>query len=352
MILGACAYDTHFEDCTVRCTTDIGCPVGLTCEAGGFCRTPGETATCAAGLETFPSCAGLAETCGPNADEDCCSTATPIPGGTFFRSHDVAGDGMYPGTSYPATVSPFMLDKYEVTVGRFRKFVLAGMGTQASAPAIGAGARTLNGMEAQGGWDTSWNASLSASTAALTEAVKCNANQSWTDMPGTNEVLPMNCITWFEAFAFCVSDGGFLPTEAEWNYVAAGGNEQRAYPWSSPPDTLAIDCSYANYDNGTAYCANPPNGAVKNVGSESPKGDGKWGHADLGGNVWEWSLDWFQSAYANPCNDCANLTAGSNRQFRGGSFLNFATDLRTARRYEFVPTFRGPNIGVRCARRT
>ena len=88
---------------------------------------------------TAPSCAGLASTCGSDGTDDCCSTAQPIPGGTFYRSYDVASDEMFSDMSSPATVSPFVLDKYEVTVGRFRQFVEAGMGTRASPPAAGAG---------------------------------------------------------------------------------------------------------------------------------------------------------------------------------------------------------------------
>ena len=159
----------------------------------------------------------------------------------------------------------------------------------------------------------------------------------------------MSCITWFEAMAFCAWDGGFLPTEAEWNYAAVGGNEQRAYPWSSPPSDLATDCSYANYD-GTAYCVNPPDGAVNRAGSESPKGDGKWGHADLGGNAYEWMLDWYASPYSNPCNDCADLTPASARVFRGGSFYRGALSLRGASRLSGIPTARDGDVGVRCGR--
>jgi formylglycine-generating enzyme required for sulfatase activity len=63
---------------------------------------------------------------------------------------------------YPATVSTFGLDKYEITVGRFRQFVDAGHGTRAQPPASGAGGRTLNGMANQGGWEPAWNANLEA----------------------------------------------------------------------------------------------------------------------------------------------------------------------------------------------
>jgi len=62
-----------------------------------------------------------------------------------------------------------------VTVGRFRQFVNAGMGTQQNPPPMGAGARTLNGMANQGGWDGAWNGNLVADTPALVAVVKCSA---------------------------------------------------------------------------------------------------------------------------------------------------------------------------------
>ena len=343
--LVGCAYDTRFEDCLVRCSDDTGCPNNLTCGSEGLCRASKATETCASVLGINPSCFGLAATCGPSGDEDCCSTAQPIPGGTFYRSYDVASDGMYPSMSYPATVSPFVLDKYEVTVGRFRKFVEAGMGTSANPPPTGVGARRLNGMDEQGGWDANWNAVLATDTTPFVAALKCNQYQSWTDTPGANEELPINCITWYEAFAFCAWDGGFLPTEAEWNFAAAGGSEQRAYPWSLPPATTAIDCSFANYNTD---CVNPPNGAVNHVGSESPRGDGRWNQADLTGNVWEWTLDWYQDTYVSPCDDCAELESSTLRVYRGGSF--FGGSFRNGAHVGFSATRRVGNVGVRCIR--
>ena len=350
MLLSACAYDTHFEDCAVRCTTDVSCPEDLSCEAEGFCRTPGTTETCAAILETSASCAGLPATCGPNSDEDCCASPL-VPGGAFFRSFDVAGDGMYPSTAYPATVSDFRLDRFEVTVARFRTFVEAGMGTRLNPPIATAG---THAKIAGSGWNPSWNDDLAADTAALVTAIKCDPTyQTWTDTAGANENLPINCVDWFEAAAFCIWDGGFLPSEAEWNYAAAGGDEQRAYPWSSPAGATAIDCSYANYAINApsgAHCVNGTIGALNDVGTESPKGDGRWRHIDISGNVYEWALDWFALPYANPCIDCANLTTTAGRAVRGGNFNEVASNLRNSFRTFFVPNTRVAGIGVRCAR--
>ncbi|MCX5746586.1 MAG: hypothetical protein NT062_29265, partial [Proteobacteria bacterium] len=96
------------------------------------------------------SCGTLASTCGPTGTSPCCESPV-VTGGTYARSYDVSSDGMYPDPSYGATVSTFRLDKYEVTVGRFRQFVAAGQGTQANPPLANAGSRTLNGTANQGG---------------------------------------------------------------------------------------------------------------------------------------------------------------------------------------------------------
>jgi formylglycine-generating enzyme required for sulfatase activity len=196
-------------------------------------------------------------------------------------------------------------------------------------------------MSSQAGWDATWNTSLAVDTATLVAMIKCDA--TWTDTPGANEALPVNCITWFEAFAFCVWDEGFLPTAAEWNYAAAGGDAQRAYPWSSPASSLTIDCAHENYSNS------PCGGAANRVGSESPTGDGAFGQSDLGGNVWEWVLD-YAGTPPVPCSDCAVLSPAANRMMRGGSWYDIAVSSRTAFLGGQAPTFRGYDAGVRCAR--
>jgi formylglycine-generating enzyme required for sulfatase activity len=82
-----------------------------------------------------------------------------------------------------------------------------------------------------------------------------------------------------------------------------------------------------------------------------PAGASKAGHLDLAGNMLEWNLDWYQSPYVAQCNNCANLTAGSTRVIRGGSFINNdASTLPAADRSGSTPASRGFGFGGRCAR--
>lgn len=300
----------------------------------------------------FASCAGMPATCGAQGNDDCCASPA-VPGGSFDRSYDLAGDATSGDTSAPATVSAFRLDKYEVTVGRFRAFVEAGMGLSRSAPAPGAGAHEHL---ASSGWDASWNASLAANTLALVADLKCDATyQTWTDAAAANEHRPINCVSWYDAMAFCLWDGGYLPSEAEWNYAAAGGDQQRAYPWSSSAGPAAIEPSDASYSDaaGAANCIGDGMAGcaltdLLPVGSR-PAGDGRWGQSDLAGNVFEWLLDW-QGPYATPCTDCASLAPSPNRRLRGGAFASSITDLRSGVRNSNQPAIHVGNVGFRCAR--
>jgi len=298
----------------------------------------------------FLSCMGLPATCGAKRKGNCCESPE-VMGGSFARGYDLASDHAYPDPSFRATISTFRLDKYEVTVGRFRAFVRANMGTQANPPAAGAGTHPRID---RSGWAASWNSKLTMNLDELTAALKCDYPMyTWTDAPEGHELLPVNCITWYEALAFCAWDGGFLPTEAESNYAAAGGAAQRAYPWSDPPETLStLDGEHASYNclgDGMSGCALTD---LVEVGTLW-QGEGLWLQSDLAGNVWEWALDSYEMPYPLECNDCANIgpaQSDQDRVLRGGSFDDPDVELRAGHRGNLPPTERGFNKGVRCAR--
>ncbi|HEX8793940.1 MAG TPA: SUMF1/EgtB/PvdO family nonheme iron enzyme [Polyangiaceae bacterium] len=327
------------------------------CPDGGACWGAGTDAYCCTGGtdQCAPSCqgqildAGTRAGCGATGDQSCC-TSLMVDGGTFLRSYDGVTNA---DMTNPATVSTFALDKYEVTVGRFRNFVTAWV--NGFRPTAGTGVHThlnsgmgLTDSSSPGSYERGWNGMWTAPNldqkAYWDSWLTCDgANSTWTSSPGPNESLPINCVDWASAYAFCIWDGGFLPSEAEWNYAAAGGGDaqgQRVYAWSSPSTSETIDCTYASYAACVSQVA---------IAGLDPKGNGRWGQADLTGNLWEWNLDAYAS-YANPCNDCAYLTDTGQRSIRGASYNYPANQLFVATRVGDDPTVRYSDNGFRCAR--
>jgi len=270
------------------------------------------------------------------------------------RSEDPSQADYYPSgnslelPAHPVTVSGFGLDKYEVTVGRYRKFVEQYDAWRASGhPTEGAGAHSNI---AGSGWRSEWSAELPATAPGL---VVGRDMTTWTDLPGDQDTLPINNLEGYEAMAFCIWDGGYLPTEAEWEYAAAGGSEERLYPWGGMPadPTLASFDSNADGDTSTHVMADiPPVGHY-------PAGAGRWGHLDLAGGMEEWVRDSYTSAwYAQPeasGTDVCNLTTSTYLVTRGGSWAAHPADdfLRSVSRFPTPPANGSARtIGVRCAR--
>jgi formylglycine-generating enzyme required for sulfatase activity len=271
--------------------------------------------------------------------ESCC-TSSKVAGGQFTG-------GVEP-SAYIASVNDFTFDKFEVTVGRFRRFVAE---YPRNMPTKDAGAHPLI---PGSGWSEAWNESLPETQDELVSSVSCSLDyQTWTDEEGSRESLPINCVSWFVAFAFCAWDGGRLPTSAEWSYAAAGGSEQRKHAWGDEPAPSAMYAVYDCMADGSQAqdCAMtdiPPVGSLL-------MGNGKFGQADLAGSMFEWAIDWF-APFTTPCTNCANIDNPMPDEARtawGGDWSHGADLLFTYSRVGYGVDSDFPNHpfhGIRCAR--
>jgi formylglycine-generating enzyme len=294
-------------------------------------------------------------------DADCCENIA-LPGGTFPMGLSATGRNRCPPEytyqvgcnlggdevpEHPVTLSPFGLDRFEVTVGRFRRFVDS---WDYRLP-VGAGG---DGVVAGAGWQSAWNGSLPATKQDLEKDLACLTPlggavpelATWTATKGSNENLPISCVSWYEAFAFCAWDGGRLPTEAEWEFAAANGPQGDLFPWGEdlPTASLAVFCAGA-----VVSCLDGSSAPVSPVGS-LPQGANRWGHRDLAGNVDEWTLDSWAPYPTGAVKNYADVTPNGERVSRGGSFADIAANLRAAARAESAASTVYPGAGLRCAR--
>jgi formylglycine-generating enzyme required for sulfatase activity len=150
--------------------------------------------------------------------------------------------------------------------------------------------------------------------------VTCTASRS----SGEQASLPVNCVDWNAARAACAFRGARLPSEAEWEYAASGGDE-RTFSWGAEsPDGRA--CWKRN-----GACA---------VGSYAP---GAFGLLDMTGNLWEWTEDGYGD-YPYPPRE------SPLKVYRGGSWSRrFEKWMRVRLRNRGAPEFTGSHLGFRCA---
>jgi formylglycine-generating enzyme required for sulfatase activity len=298
----------------------------------------------ASSASDVPSCRRAQPRCGVAEGEDDCCVAPIVPAGTFAFTADMLG------TIVTVTLSSYRLDRFEVSVGRAREFIADYDAWRANGePSADLGRHPRI---AGSGWRDDFTTVLPPTAAALAEKwSSCGLSALGTfaaESEGSASArVPLNCVTWYEAFAFCAWDGGRLPTLAELQYAGFGGDEGRTYPWGDePPPNLeraSFGCGVAA--NVRPECTSAPSWEV----GARPLGRGRFGQDDLAGSMAEWALDGAPTI-AETCSDCASLIDVSIRSLHGGGWLDGPEALENGAFVTPPPIVAAPFAGVRCAR--
>jgi formylglycine-generating enzyme required for sulfatase activity len=156
---------------------------------------------------------------------------------------------------------------------------------------------------------------------------------------GWNDKHPMVKVNYNDAVAYCnwlgEEFGGDwrLPTEAQWEFAARGGNNSKGYTYSGGNDLDEV-----------AWYADNAGGKTQSVGRKKPN---ELGIYDMSGNVWEWCKDWYGDYSSSAQNNPKGPASGSYRVLRGGSWGNAASYCRVAHRGYGSPAGRGVGNGFR-----
>ena len=175
---------------------------------------------------------------------------------------------------------------------------------------------------------------------------------------------PINGISWFDADKYCRAQGKRLPTEAEWEKAARGG-DARLYPWGDEEATCAhaiIKGEPEGRGCGVLKSGKKPDtGYPWNVGSRDPN---PYGLYDMAGNAYEWVADWFATSYEacgeacggvdpkGPCDGAKSCHGYRRKVVRGGSWYWDRTYATGVHRRDHVPKNPIDNFhhfGFRCA---
>ena len=165
----------------------------------------------------------------------------------------------------------------------------------------------------------------------------------------TNLQRPVEFVSWNDCQTFITKLNQLtgktfrLPTEAEWEFAARGGNKSLGYKYSGSNDL----------DDVALYWFSIPSEVVDKAGygtqTVATKAPNELGLYDMSGNVWEWCQDCYGSYSSNSQYNPTGPSSGSNRVYRGGSWGNDARFCRVSSRIYFTPGFRNSCLGLRLA---
>jgi formylglycine-generating enzyme len=278
--------------------------------------------------------------------------AIALSGGTFLMGTNseeaFVADGE--GPVRPVSLRPFIIEKFPVTNERFMHFTKT----------------TCYVTEAERfGWSFVFWANIPKRRFNSVVTDKVLAAPWWCKVPGATFRTPEGPgsdlrsrmdhpvvhVTWNDAEAFCQWAGMRLCTEAEWEYAARGGLEQKLFPWGNKlrpdgkhqcniwqGDFPHVDTGDDGYHGTCPVDAFPANG---------------FGLYSLSGNAWDWCADWFGTDHSTIGEDNpTGPSTGVSRVMKGGSFLchkSYCNRYRVAARTGNTPNSSSSNVSFRCA---
>lgn len=258
-------------------------PVAASSQVASSSAAPEPAVTLAAPAPSVSAAVAPSASAGP---EPAPEGMVRVPAGVFLMGSRAGSGNPEERPMHERVVAAFFLDLTEVTTGRYRACVDAG-----------------------------------ACKPSDRSDEFCNEH-----LPGRDE-HPINCVDHPSAEAYCRYVGKRLPSEAEWEYAASGG-DGRTFSWGEADPTTKT------------ACFSHPGGTCK-VASFAP---GAFGLFDMSGNVWEWTSSWFSLFPGEPA-------TGARKVFKGGSWSRrWPKWLRVKNRSHWEPSKSNSWLGFRCAR--
>jgi len=257
-----------------------------------------------------------------------------VPGGSFEMGKNLGtGGGSDVTPVHTVTLSGFYMGKYEVTQAQWQEV----MGSLPSS--LTSGTNYGRGDNYPVYYVTWYDALVFCNKLSITEGLSPVYRISGSTNPSAWGAVPTsNNSTWNAVEIVSGSNGYRLPTEAQWEYAAKGGNGSPGSNTYSGSNTAGDVAWYSANSGGTTH----------EVGTKAPNGLGIY---DMSGNVWEWCWDWYGNYASGAQTDPTGASSGTNRMTRGGARIHSAgNEIRSVSRFEATPSALLNDFGFRLVR--